>query len=68
MYAELPGVLSHYIVTGDHLRPDMLISIGSATIYLIELTVGFETNINLNAERKKDKYMQLTRDLFSKYQ
>ena len=32
-------------------------------IYIIELTVGFESNINLNAERKKDKYMQLTRDL-----
>ena len=45
----------------------MLISIGSATIYIIELTVGFATNINLNAERKKDKYMQLTRDLSSKY-
>jgi len=36
-------------------------------IYIIELTVGFDTNINLNAERKKDKYMQLTRDLSSKY-
>ena len=36
-------------------------------LYIIELTVGFETNINLNADRKKDKYMQLTRDLSSKY-
>ena len=49
MYADLQGFLSPCIVTGDHLRPDMLISIGSATIYIIELTVGFETNINLNA-------------------
>ena len=67
MYADLPGFFSPCIITGDHLRPDMLISIGSATIYIIELTVGFYTNINLNAERKKDKYMQLTRDLSSKY-
>ena len=55
------------IITGDHLRPDMLISTGSATICIIELTVGFDTNINLNAEKKKDKYMQLTRYLSSKY-
>ena len=67
MYADLPGFLSPCIITGDHLRPDMLISIGLAAIYIIELTVGFETNINLNAERKKDKYMQHTRDLSSKY-
>ena len=65
MYADIPGFLSPYIVTGDHLWPDMLLSIGSATIYIIELTVGFETNINLNAERKKDNYMQLTQDLSS---
>ena len=67
MYADLPVFLSPCIVTGDHLRPDMFISIGSATIYIIELTVKFETNINLNAERKKDKYMQLTCDLSSRY-
>ena len=67
MYADLPGFLSPCIVTGDHLRPDMLISTDSASIYIIELTVGFETNINLNAERKKDKYMQLTCDISSKY-
>ena len=67
MYAELPGFLSPCIVTGDHLRHYILISIGSATIYIIELTVGFEANINLHAERKIDKYMQLTRDLSSKY-
>ena len=67
MYADLPGFLSPCIITGDHLQPDMLIPTGSATIYIIELTIGFDTNINLNAERKKDKYMQLTRDLSSKY-
>ena len=67
MYVCLPGFLSPCIITGDQLWPDMLISIGSAAIYIIELTVGFETNINLNAERKKDKYMQLTHDLSSKY-
>ena len=52
MYADLPGFLLPCIVTGDHSWPDMVISLGLATIYIIELTVGFETDINLNAERK----------------
>ena len=48
--------------------PYMLLSIGTATICIIEFTVIFETTINLDVERKKDeKYMQLTRDLSSKY-
>ena len=67
IYADLPGFFSPCIVTGHHLRRDMLLSIGSATIFIIELAVGFETNTNLNAERKKDKYIQLTRALSSKY-
>ena len=36
-------------------------------IYNIELTVEFETNITLNAERKMDKHMLFTRDLSSRY-
>ena len=67
MYADLPGFLSPCIVTIEYLQPDMLISTGSATIYIIELTVGFETSIDLNAEKKQDKYMQATRDISSKY-
>ena len=38
MYADLPGFLSPCIVTGDRLRPDILISIGSATIYIYHRT------------------------------
>ena len=45
----------------------MLLSIGKTTLYVIELTVGFETNLNSNAERKHEKYYQLTRDLSSEF-
>ena len=45
----------------------MLLSIGKTTLYVIELSVGFETNINVNTERKRVKYNQLTRDLLSEY-
>ena len=53
------------IITGDILRPDMLLAIGKTTLYVNEISVGFETNLNINAERKNGKYLQLTRDLSS---
>ena len=34
---------------------------------MIELTVGIETNLNSNAERKHEKYHRLTRDLSSDF-
>ena len=67
LYVDLPGFLSPCILTGDLLRPDLLLCIGTDTIYIVELTVGFETNITTNADRKRNKYLQLTRDLSSKY-
>jgi len=45
----------------------MLLSIGKTMLYVIELTVGFETNLSSNAERKHEKYYQLTRDLPSDF-
>ena len=62
---DLPGLLSPCIITGDQLRSYMLLSTSKTTLYMIELTVGFETNLNSNGERKHEKYQQLTRDLSS---
>ena len=45
----------------------MLLSTNTDTLYIIELTVGFETNIDPNAERKHNKYFQLTHNLSSMY-
>ena len=59
LYADLPGSLSPCIITGDQLRPDMLLSIGKTTLYMIELTVGFETNLNSKAERKHENIISL---------
>ena len=65
LYVDLPGFLSPCIITAYQLHPDMPLSIGKTTIYMIELTVEFETNPNKNAERKHEKYHQPTRDLSS---
>ena len=62
---DLPGYRSPSIVTGESERPDIVITLKDK-IYIIELTVGFETRIKDNAHRKKEKYLnlcgRLTRD------
>ena len=45
----------------------MLLSIGKAILYVIELCVGFETKLNINAEREDGKYLKFTHDLSSEY-
>ena len=65
-YVDLPQYLSPSLITGDDLRPDMLI-LTSNTLYVVELSVGFETNLNNNASRKFEKYRHLLHDLESKY-
>ena len=65
-YVDLTQYLSPSLITGDDLRPDMLI-LTSNTLYVVELSVGFETNLNNNASRKFEKYRYLLHDLESKY-
>ena len=59
LYADLPGYKSPSIITGDTYRPDLLLSTSSRCLYIIELTVGFESNLQKNVERKKSKYKEL---------
>ena len=66
-YVDFPRYLSPSLITGDNLRPDMLISTSCNTLYVIELSVGFETNPKNNANRKFTKYRYLLNDLSSKY-
>ena len=66
-YVDLPEYLSPSLITGDDLRPDMLISTSCNNLYVIELSVGFETNLKNNANRKFTKYRYLLNDLSLKY-
>ena len=56
LYADLPSFPSPSLITGDSLRPDLVFVLNNTTVYLLELTVGFESNINVNSERKAAKY------------
>ena len=55
------------ILTGESLRPDMLLNIEDKCLYIIELTVGFETNLERNAQRKEFKYRSLLKHYENTY-
>ena len=59
---DLPGYKSPSIITGDTYRPDFLLLTSTGTLYIVELTVGFESNLQKNVERKKSKYKELIRE------
>ena len=53
-------------MSGEDKRPDIII-VERDTVYIFELTIGFETNVSTNSERKKNNYSQLLEDLKSRY-
>ena len=44
------------------LCPDLLLQTSNECLYIVELTVGFESNLQKNSERKEGKYAQLIRE------
>ncbi len=52
LYADVNGYTSPSVVTGDSYRPDLLVHLqASDCLYVIELTVGFESNLESNIIR-----------------
>ena len=54
------------MVTGENQRPDLIV-ISNNKLYLLELTAGYETNINLNSKRKEENYRTLMDRLVQLY-
>ena len=50
LYADIADYMSPTITTGPSQRPHIVI-VDINKLYAIELTVGFETRITINAER-----------------
>ena len=50
LYVDLPGFITPSVITGDQLRPELLLAIENKVLYVLELTVGFETNLNSNSD------------------
>ena len=51
LFADLPSFPPPSLVTGDSLRPDLVPILNIMSVYLLELTVGFESNITINSDR-----------------
>ena len=67
LYADLPGYISPSVVTGDTLRPDLVLAIENKCIYILELTVGFESNLLANTRRKREKYQGQVNEQLKNY-
>ena len=60
LFADLPGFRTPSIITGDRFRPDLLLtSSNNSLLYIVELTVGYESNLESNIRRKNIKYKEL---------
>ncbi|CAB4003347.1 Hypothetical predicted protein [Paramuricea clavata] len=59
LYADIPGFMNPSVITGDRLRPDLLLVTENRCLYILELTVGYESNLQINANRKRQKYRDL---------
>ena len=68
IYADLPSFSNPSIITGDDYRPDLLILTKDNCLYVLELTVGYETNLRNNIQRKYSKYKDLIIELKKNFQ
>ena len=67
VYADLPSFLSPCFITGESYRPDLLLLTDKNILYILELTVGFGTNIQNSSYCKATKYSSLINDLSLSY-
>ena len=67
LYADLPAILSPSFITGDSFRPDLILISKNNDLCILEFTIGYETNIEVNIDRKASKYNPLHQELGSKY-
>ena len=54
--------MSPFVVTGKTLRADLVLTIESKCIYILELIIGFKPNLLANARRKREKYQDLVNE------
>ena len=67
LYVDLPSFPSPSLITGDSLRPDFALISPDNTLYILELTVGFETNIVINGKHKAMTNQPILQQLSSQY-
>ena len=69
IYADLLSFPSPCLITGDAFRPDLILyNKHNNKLRILELTVGFESNLKINSDRKLSKYRPLLTSLSTSYQ
>ena len=58
IYIDIPGYKCPTMITEDNQRPDLIV-ISNNKLYLLEISAGYETNIDLNSKRKEENYRSL---------
>ena len=61
IYADLPGFINPSAIIGFNLRPFLFLVLPNKCLYILEITVGFESKIRKNSYRKHTKYHELIR-------
>lgn len=67
LYADFPSFSSLSLITGDFLLPDLVFVARDSSLYMMELTLGFEFNVQINGNRKSSKCKTLIIDRHSTY-
>ena len=62
LFVDLPGYNNPSVLTGDTFRPDLLLSFSTDCLYILELSVGYESNLENNVDRKRERYRDLITD------
>ena len=62
---DIPGFKPPVAINGKSKHPDLLV-INESVLYILELSVAFETNNGNNEDHKKRHYENLLKDLFPK--
>ena len=62
IYADIPEFRNPSILTGNVYRPDLHLVTPDRSLYIVELTVGYETNLHKNVVRKREKYRDLAKE------
>ena len=56
------------VITGADNCLDMTVTQNESTIFVLELTVGFETKIDFNTNRKANKYKEILKPLENNFE
>ena len=63
LYTDLLSFLSPCMVTDESLRPGLPLLTENKLLYILELTLGLETIVPNNSNRKASKYSSLLSEL-----